>query len=148
MYSGRTGKPIYRLPGAPGDDQGYAIADAGDTDRDGVHDIISGAPRADRPGPGRAYLYSGRTAGCCTRSRATRAGDEFGSAVASAGDQNHDGYDDVLVGAPSDDGGGRWRLRVLRPHVRAAPPHRRPPDAAPARLGADDRDLDRDRAPT
>src|SRR3954452_161305 len=38
VYSGRTGKQLYSFPGAPGDLQGYAVADAGDTNRDGVHD--------------------------------------------------------------------------------------------------------------
>src|SRR5262249_39148874 len=56
VFSGRTGKQLYRFDGQPGDQQGYAIADAGDTNRDGVHDIISGAP-----GNAKAYLYSGKT---------------------------------------------------------------------------------------
>ena len=53
VYSGRTGTAIYRFDGAPGDFQGDAIADAGDTNGDGVHDIISGAlgAPARRPGP-------------------------------------------------------------------------------------------------
>src|SRR4051812_42009460 len=38
VYSGRTGRLIYRLPGVENDFQGGAIADAGDTDGDGVHD--------------------------------------------------------------------------------------------------------------
>ncbi len=99
VYSGRSGKLIHRLPGALGDDQGYAIADAGDTNRDGVHDIISGAPSQTGGGPGRAYLYSGRSGRLLHTFTGDAAGDQLGSAVSSAGDQNHDGYDDVLVGA-------------------------------------------------
>jgi len=99
VYSGRTGKLIYRLPGALGDDQGYAIADAGDTNHDGVNDIISGAPSQTGMGPGRAYLYSGRSGRLLHTFTGDAAGDQLGSAVAGAGDQNHDGYDDVLVGA-------------------------------------------------
>src|SRR3954469_1031460 len=99
VYSGRTGKLIYRLPGALGDDQGYAIADAGDTNHDGVHDIISGAPSQTGGGPGRAYLYSGRSGRLLHAFEGLSPGDQMGSAVAGAGDQNHDGYDDVLVGA-------------------------------------------------
>jgi FG-GAP repeat len=99
VYSGRSGKLIYRLPGEPGDDQGYAIADAGDTNRDGIHDIISGAPSQTGMGPGRAYLYSGRSGRLLHTFTGDAAGDQLGSAVSSAGDQNHDGYDDVLVGA-------------------------------------------------
>jgi hypothetical protein len=104
VFSGRTGRLIYRLDGAPGDRQGSAIADAGDTNRDGVHDIISGAPGT--TGPGRAYLYSGTTGRLLHTWEGARPGDQLGSAVASAGDQNHDGYDDVLVGAQSDDSAG------------------------------------------
>jgi hypothetical protein len=99
VYSGRTGRLIYRLPGGLGDDQGYAIADVGDTNGDGVHDIISGAPSQTGGGPGRAYLYSGRSGRLLHTFTGDAAGDQFGSAVSSAGDQNRDGYADVLVGA-------------------------------------------------
>ena len=62
VYSGRTGGVLHKFAGAPGDNQGYAVADAGDTDGDGVHDVITGAPNVDpAAGPGVAYLYSGRT---------------------------------------------------------------------------------------
>ncbi len=104
VLSGRTGKRLFRFPGAPGDYQGNAIADAGDTDRDGVHDILSGA--SGTAGPGRAYLYSGRTGRLLHMWEGARPLDAFGSAVASAGDQNHDGYADVVVGAQGDDTAG------------------------------------------
>src|SRR5215203_4952746 len=45
IYSGRTGKPLSRFDGRPGDQSAYAIADVGDLNRDGVHDVLSGAPR-------------------------------------------------------------------------------------------------------
>src|SRR5213594_4226132 len=35
------------------------------------------------------------------------AGAEFGSAVAPAGDENHDGYSDIIVGSPGYDTLGR-----------------------------------------
>lgn len=104
VHSGRTGALLYRLDGGPGDQQGYAIADAGDTDGDGVPDIVSGAPGA---GHGSAYLYSGATGRLLHRFSRGRDGDFFGAAVAGAGDVNRDGYADVLVGAPLNDGGGR-----------------------------------------
>jgi len=103
VYSGGTGAPLYRLDGAPGDQQGYAIADAGDTDGDGVPDIVSGAPGVGR---GSAYLYSGATGRLLHRFSRGRAGDFFGAAVAGAGDVNRDGHADVLVGATMNDGGG------------------------------------------
>src|SRR3954468_12702474 len=38
VYSGRTGRLVDRFQGAAGDENGFAIADAGDTNRDHVHD--------------------------------------------------------------------------------------------------------------
>ena len=103
VYSGRTGALLYRLDGAPGDQQGYAIADAGDTDGDGVPDIVSGAPGVGR---GSAYLYSGATGRLLHTFSRGRNGDFFGAAVAGAGDVNRDGHAEVLVGAPLNDGSG------------------------------------------
>ena len=103
VYSGRTGDQLYRLDGAPGDQQGYAIADAGDTDGDGVPDIVSGAPGVGR---GSVYLYSGATGRLLHRFSRGRNGDFFGAAVAGAGDVNRDGRADILVGATMSDGGG------------------------------------------
>ena len=104
VYSGGSGDPIYRLEGAPGDFQGTAIADAGDTDGDGVHDILSGASGDGVLMPGRAYLYSGSTGELMHTWEGEGAGDQFGYAVASAGDQDGDGRADVLVGAATADG--------------------------------------------
>ena len=60
VWSGRTGGVLHRFDGAPGDNRGYAIADAGDTDGDGIDDVITGAPGADpAAGPGGAALRSG-----------------------------------------------------------------------------------------
>lgn len=104
VYSGAGGDPIYRLEGASGDFQGTAIADAGDTDGDGVDDILSGASGDGVLMPGRAYLYSGSTGELMHTWEGEGAGDQFGYAVASAGDQNGDGRADVLVGAATADG--------------------------------------------
>ena len=104
VYSGRSGALIYRLDGAPNDAQGSAIADAGDTNGDGVHDIISGASGATLAEPGRAYLYSGATGELLHTWEGAHAGDQLGYAVASAGDQDGDGHADVLVGAATEDG--------------------------------------------
>lgn len=106
VYSGRTGRLIYTFQGVPNDFQGGAIADAGDTNGDGVHDIVSGAPGAGvAGGPGRAYLYSGRTGRLLHVWEGGPPNDQLGYAVASAGDQNRDGRDDVLVGAIGVNGG-------------------------------------------
>jgi hypothetical protein len=104
VYSGRSGRLLHRFDGEPGDFHGGSIGDAGDTNGDGVHDIISGAPGAGSPG--RAYLYSGRTGRLLHRWDGAPPNDQLGSAVATAGDVNHDGFADVLVGAQGVDGAG------------------------------------------
>jgi VCBS repeat protein/FG-GAP repeat protein len=97
VYSGRKGQLVHRFDGAvAGAQQGYAIADAGDTNGDGTTDILTTAP-AD--GPGHVYIYSGRTGHLLHDLSGEHAGDFFGSAVASAGDVDRDHRPDVLVGA-------------------------------------------------
>lgn len=106
VRSGRTGRLLFRFLGNAGDRLGYAIADAGDVNRDGVHDIVAGAPASGSgcaprgTAPGRAYVYSGATGSRLLTLRGHRPGDHFGAAVASAGDLNGDGRTDLLVGAP------------------------------------------------
>ena len=97
VYSGRSGALVYELTGEAGDEQGYAIADAGDADGDGVPDVISGAPGL---GAGHAYLYSGATGALLHTFEGAQSGEFFGAAVASAGDVDGDGGADLLVGAP------------------------------------------------
>ncbi len=106
VLSGATGAVLRSFPGEPGDANGYAIADAGDTNRDGVHDVISGAPGIAPTAVGRAYLYSGRDGRLLHVFTGAATGEAFGSAVSSAGDVNRDGYADLLIGAPGHVGGG------------------------------------------
>src|SRR4051812_13972697 len=96
VFSSRTGRLIYRFDGAPGDDNGFSVADAGDTDGDHVHDILVGSPGN---GPGHVDLYSGRTGRLLHRFEGGAAGDAFGWSVSSAGDVDRDRHADVLVGA-------------------------------------------------
>lgn len=85
-----------------------SVASAGDVNGDGYADIIVGAYQSGAAGsaPGRAYIYFG---GPRASSRpdlvlsGQASGDAFGVCVASAGDVNKDGFDDVIVGAYQND---------------------------------------------
>ena len=127
VYSGRTGRLLFRRSGRAGEQNGYAIADAGDVNGDGVPDVISGAP-GQAGDTGHAYVYSGATGRTIARLRGHRHGDAFGDAVSGAGDVNGDGVPDLLVGAPGN-GTTAGRAYVIsgRTHrvVRVLTAHRR-----------------------
>jgi uncharacterized delta-60 repeat protein len=93
---------------------GYSVANAGDIDKDGFDDIIVGSPQSnpivsgsDKPAnnAGSVIVYSGKTALPIPNLTFTgdAAGDQFGIAVAGAGDVDHDGVPDIIVGAHQAD---------------------------------------------
>jgi hypothetical protein len=85
---------------------GESVAGAGDVNGDGFSDVIVGGFRYGNPDvrEGVAYLFLGSASGPALAPAWQAEGDqgyaEYGQSVASAGDVNGDGYDDVLVGAP------------------------------------------------
>ncbi len=101
VYSTQTGKELWHVDGRPGDQLGTGLEAAGDVNHDGVPDVIASAP-----GSGRAYVYSGRDGRVILTVSAERSADNFGQHVSGVGDVNHDGYDDVIVGAPDNNAGG------------------------------------------
>lgn len=105
---------------------GTSVASAGDVNGDGMDDLIVGAYDADivengliiAANAGKAYVVLGQADGFGGSVDLSALGgggfvvtggedDRAGRSVASAGDVNGDGLDDVIVGAPSASGAGR-----------------------------------------
>jgi hypothetical protein len=102
VYSGRSGALLWSVDGKPGDQLGTGVEAAGDTDGDGVPDVIASAPTIDT-----AYVYSGRDGRLLLSLHGEAKGDNFGQHVSSAGDIDGDGYADLIVGAPNNGAGGK-----------------------------------------
>ncbi|MBZ0270316.1 T9SS type A sorting domain-containing protein [bacterium] len=84
---------------------GWSVGAAGDVNDDGFSDVIVGARWNDGGGSdaGRVYIFHGGpgadSVADCTITGPSAA-DEFGHSVASAGDVDGDGIEDIIVGAP------------------------------------------------
>lgn len=105
LYSGADGSLIRVFEGSRETDRlGSAVAAAGDVNKDGVIDLIVGAPGADGAGRdhGRAAVYSGADGSRLWSFIGYGVVDDaqVGYSVAGAGDVNGDGYADVIIGAP------------------------------------------------
>lgn len=102
IYSGSTGAILFALVGPYGGSGfGLGAASAGDVDNDGVLDVIVGMSNngSSGAGPGGgASILSGVDGSLIRALGGTIANDGFGQYVASLGDIDDDGHDDVLVG--------------------------------------------------
>jgi len=102
-----------------GDLSGVSISGAGDVNKDGFDDFIIGAPgNGDGgSGAGQTYVIFGKESGWSMNTDLSTVdasflgedeGDNAGLSVSGAGDVNGDGYDDILIGAYPDEGGGEY----------------------------------------
>jgi hypothetical protein len=83
---------------------------AGDVNNDGFDDVIVGAQNfPGAGGEGKAFVYHGSSGGLSTTPawsiEGSQAGSGLGRSVATAGDVNNDGFDDVIVSEHLYDGG-------------------------------------------
>lgn len=101
-YSSKSGKLLWSADGKPGEQLGTGVESAGDVDGDGTQDVIAGAPYS-----GRTYVYSGKDGHVLFTLRAENDSDSFGTHVSTAGDVDHDGHADFIVGAPTNNAGGQ-----------------------------------------
>ncbi len=110
----------------PGDQSGTSVASAGDINGDGYDDVLVGAIFGDGLGngnndAGESYVIFGKAGGFTDIDLGSLAasdgfviygadglgtGDQSGISVASAGDINGDGYDDIIIGASNAAGAG------------------------------------------
>lgn len=102
---------------------GFSVASAGDVNGDGYGDVIVGARDYNngQTDEGRALVYYGSVAGTSAvpnwDAEADQAFANFGNSVATAGDVNNDGYDDVIVGSLNYDNGHTDEGRAFVYHL-------------------------------
>jgi hypothetical protein len=118
LYNGSAAgvEPLFRsvvAGSSAGERFGAAVSSAGDINQDGYADILIGAPRARVRGmdsAGRVTVLFGSRGGLgglpAQVLDGPTANSLFGSAIASAGDFNGDGYGDVVIGLRNSNNGG------------------------------------------
>ncbi|MEP6780218.1 MAG: FG-GAP-like repeat-containing protein [Gemmatimonadaceae bacterium] len=106
-YSGKSGKLLWKKTSVAGALFGNGIESAGDVNKDGIPDVIVGAP-----GLNTVFIYSGKDGKELRKIVGDSATVDLGNGVTGVGDLNHDGYADFIASAPRANG-GRGRVYVF-----------------------------------
>ena len=108
IIDGGNGDRLARLQGTSTSNFGWWIAGPGDLDKDGVPDILIGAPDDDRgeQDAGSITTISGRTQDVIYEVLGTSAREGLGWFVGPAGDVDGDGRPEYLVGSPRHEARG------------------------------------------
>ena len=109
VYSGATGAQLLRLDPIKPRALCFALTGIGDIDRDGVPDILVGAPFTAPPiqsplgllyGAGSVQVFSGSTGAVLFSFHGEQQGAQLGHSVDALADLNGDGVAEMLLGAP------------------------------------------------
>ncbi|HKB16773.1 MAG TPA: hypothetical protein VKF62_11960 [Planctomycetota bacterium] len=110
VWSGATGALLYAFTGASANAfLGFSVAGPGDLDGDGRAEVAVGAPLSGTValGPvGQVFVYSGLTGLPLYTLNGSAIADGVGFRLATPGDLNGDGVEDLLAGAPGASPGG------------------------------------------
>lgn len=108
LYSGKSGKLLWKHLGDSSAALGIGLEAAGDVNGDGVPDVVAGAP-----GLNAVLVLSGKDGKELLRLRGDSADVNLGSAAAGIGDVDRDGRPDIAGGAPGNASAGAFTGRVI-----------------------------------
>ena len=101
VYSGRSGRRLWRQVGDSAARLGIGLEAAGDVNADGTPDVVAGAP-----GINAVLVFSGRDGDELMRLRGDSADNGLGTSAAGIGDFDGDGHADIAAGAPASTASG------------------------------------------
>lgn len=103
VFSGLDGDTLHVFTGeAKSDKFGRSVSGAGDANGDGYADLLVGAAFGGGAHLGRAYVFSGGDGSLLHMFTGETVEGYFAISVSGVGDVNHDGFDDIIVGALRD----------------------------------------------